>query len=216
MEKRVTGTWQRSATVIGAFMATMPVDAEIIRDEFKVVQAFFESMDETQCVSTIVSVTAVDGEGVFILPPGPPSSFGTEREARVTIFQFDSCTNTQLFDAFCVTPLANGEFQFAGPNLDFATLITTLDCLDNLSGIETEDAISVNLGWVGIGDPTRERFHFHVQDRNSDFLTNTTLGITSRSAEASGSVSDGVTNFTPDSTVEAFMSLQKARTVTID
>lgn len=214
MKRRIRTSWP-SLTVIGVVAATLPAYGETTRQEFSFVQAFFESIDETQCVATGVFVTAVDAESVSVFPPGPPESFGPEGEAHVEIFHLDRCTSTQLVELFCFTLLADGELQFSGPKLDFATLNTTLDCFDILSGEEIEDAISVSLGWVGVGDARREHFHFHFQDGNFDILINTIGKNTFRFAEASGSVSDGLTNFTPDPTAEAFMSLQRSKDVTI-
>jgi hypothetical protein len=207
MKRQVKPTWQWFPTVIGVVFGVIAVAGPAYGDTFRFkgifADALFESIDETQCVFTSVSVFAVDAESKLIDPPGPPSA-PLAPEAFLDISQFDSCASTQLADAFCAAPLADGELQVAGPDLASATLNTTLGCFDSVSGSPFD--VSVDLRWVAVGDLNRDSFTF----REPPFVLILAAHGTSRFAEASGRVSDGITDFTPELTENAFISTAKS------
>ena len=217
MKRQVKPTWQWFPAVIGVVFGVIAVALPAYGDTFRILgfsaEAFFESIDETQCVRHSVFIAAQDFEFRLV---DPPSSHGPQPdiflEAFADIRQFDFCSSTPLFSASCFAPLADGDFLFEGPNLDSATLNTTLSCFDSVS--DTSFDLFVNMGWLGVGDPSREPVNFRVQEEG---LFSVLAAIdTHRSAEASGSVSDGVTNFTPDATAEASMRLTKAANIAIE
>ncbi len=159
-------------------------------------EAFFFSMDLSGCIFTNVEVSAGDNSDIFLDSPGPPSS-SSASQANITISQFDICMLMPLLFATCpdpFAPLAEDDFQVIGIKLDSARLNTTLECLDFLS--LSSFNVNVDLDWTGAGDLSRQNdnSHFHSPGDIGHFRGTST----SRFAEASGMVSDGATNFTPN------------------
>ena len=70
---------------------------------------------------------------------------------------------------------------------------TTIEVEDGVS--DTFFPVDVSVGWTGTGGPFRLKGHF--QTTNPFFKQTQYFDGTSRSVEASGTVSDGTTNFTP-------------------
>lgn len=165
--------------------------------------AFAQFSSDSGCIHTAVFVFAADRR--VRAASGPPTA---ESFASVTILQSNTCENEELLRASGFTfPLSKEEFQIS-PQLDSATLNTTITLFDTVS--ETTFDVDVNLTWVGTGPIT------HVHDKNHirDFgcIIHTRLQGKSRPAEASGTISDGVTNFTPEPTSFArLMSLMFGR-----
>jgi hypothetical protein len=146
---------------------------------------------DSGCIHTAVFVFATDRRVRNASGPTISESF-----ASVTILQSNSCENEMLLRASGSTfPLSKEEFQIS-PQLDLATLNTTITLFDQLSG--TTFDVDVDITWVGTGSIT------HVHDKNKirdlGCIINTRLQGKSRPAEASGTISDGVTNFTPEPT----------------
>jgi hypothetical protein len=159
--------------------------------------AFAQFSTDSGCIHTAVFVFAADRR--IRAAPGPTTS---ESFASVTILQSNSCENELLLNASGSTfPLSNEEFQIS-PQLDSATLNTTITLFDTVS--ETTFQVDVNMTWVGTGPLTRENSNDHF--RESGCIINTRLAGKSRPAEASGTVSDGTTNFTPEPSVFARLS----------
>jgi hypothetical protein len=74
--------------------------------------------------------------------------------------------------------------------------------------------VSVDLKWIGTGELSRRNSHTHYH--SPEFKDNWHCNGAWRAATATGSVSDGVTNFTPAPATWAEMSTGKCREVTID
>lgn len=151
--------------------------------------ADFFSIDSTGCIFTGVTLSA--SNLISHSPPGPPSS---QAGAFVGISQFNSCTQTQLFSGTGSASFTDSEFQI-GTKLESATLNTTISVCDSVSNSFVN--ISVNLSWACAVKPFYE--NAHMFSHFSDFILNVhTFGTTCDSASASGSVSNGTTNFTPE------------------
>lgn len=88
----------------------------------------------------------------------------------------------------------------------------TLGCFDFFGGSSFD--VFVDLSWLGVGNPVSQSSHFH--SRSPGFIVNGRFSGTFRSAEASGSVSDGVTNFTPEPADFAQIISAKSGSVIID
>jgi len=71
----------------------------------------------------------------------------------------------------------------------------------------TETTLQVNLTWTGVGNLSHEGGNSHF--RSDGFIVNSHFNGTRREAEARGSITDGVTEFTGDTT--GFGSLFEAR-----
>jgi hypothetical protein len=157
------------------------------------VDADFFSLDPSGCIETDVFLTIADQQ--VQSPPGP----GTSGPAVLffDINKFNNCTGELLFTASC-SPLTTINFQVA-KKLDSATLNATLECFEFLSSSSFN--ISANLTWIATGTPTTERSSSHFFSPGCK--TNFQFDGTFTPAQASGTVSDGTTNFTPDPSVFA-------------
>jgi len=147
--------------------------------------AFFSSFDG--CIATDVGVFASDGISQSTPGPGGASS-GT----NLFISQYDFCTDIQLLAAEGFASLAGPDFQVS-KRLDSATLNATVNVFDFVSN--TSFDVSVNLTWTGTGLLIRQSGNSHFDSPGCKIHSR--FRGTFRSAEVSGSVSDGVTNYTP-------------------
>lgn len=150
--------------------------------------AIFSSADSSGCVWTDVYVNA--DEGIFQSPPGKGNA-----SSGVVLFisRYDACTDTQLLAAEGFSLLADPEFQVFG-NLNSATLSAVVNVFDYVSA--TNFDVFIDLSWEGSGSIIRQSSHSHFDAPgckvNSRFIGSF------RPAVATGSVSDGITNYTPE------------------
>jgi hypothetical protein len=142
--------------------------------------AVFNSYSPDNCVDTFVVVD------------------GTQRrpglEADVSISQYDVCTGTQLLFAYGSTFTPN--FQVSA-RLASASLSATISVFDEVSG--NTFPVSVSMTWTATGPLSRAVGSEHLQFGN--IIQNFRMNDTFRDASASGTVSDGTTNFTPSPSV---------------
>jgi|SRR5215207_7151695 len=166
-------------------------------------QTTFSTIDG--CILTEVGV--LTSEGIFKSPPGKgnPTS-----EAFLIISQVDLCTDTYIFFANGSAQLADTDFQVSG-KLESATLNTTVSVFDQVS--QTFLDVFVDLAWTGVGPLSRESTNFH--SKSPGCKVHSRFKGTLRFAEASGSVSDGTTNFTPDPAIDARIFSTKSGDVVI-
>jgi hypothetical protein len=168
--------------------------------------AEFSNTDGSGCVFTDAFIFASNGR--LHDPPGP----GTPSPvAEVNIFQYDSCSGTQLLAAFGSSSLTADSLQ-VDKKLTSATLNATVQVFDYISGNTFNEDIALN--WTSTGDPVSEKDHF--QFRAPGYIANYRFSGTSRPAQASGSVSDGVTNFSPGPSYYAEIDSVKSGSVTIN
>jgi|SRR6266571_4649693 hypothetical protein len=161
---------------------------------FQSMTAFADFDSTSGCIETFAEV---DG-----------TQSGTSPEADVFIGQFDNCTQTQLLGAFGSTFTPN--FQVGG-KLASASLSATISVFDFVSG--NTFSVSVNTTWTATGPLSHEigSFHFHTKN----FIENFHFNDDFRDASASGTVSDGTTNFTPSPSVFAQIASFKSGDVII-
>ena len=167
--------------------------------------ASFESLDPSGCILTRVDLFTA--EAMIQSPPGRKAPFSS---MNLFLSQYDVCTDTPLLAAEGVKDLAEPDLQISS-KLAGATLNTTITMLDSLTG-NTFD-LSVDLSWTGIGPLRREHSGFHFGDR--ECRINSRFKGTFRGAEAFGTVSDGVTNFTPEFSIAADLISSNSRDMTI-
>jgi hypothetical protein len=141
------------------------------------------------CVQTVVYVLATDGR--FKTDPGGPEAASG---AEVYIFQSDICSQSQLLAAFGFAVLAPDEFQI-GQQLTAASLTATIEVSDEVSG--TSFPVAVSVRWAGFGDTFSDDERYRREEAPGVWV-NFHLDGTFRQATASGTVSDGTTNFTPE------------------
>jgi hypothetical protein len=150
--------------------------------------AIFSSVDASGCVITDVYVNA--DEGTNQNPPGRGSSSSS---LALFISQYDACTGSVLLAADAFTLLADSDFQVFG-SLSSATLHARVDAFDYVSNTSFE--VFVDLSWDGHGSVNREKRHTHFSSPGC--RVNSRFDLTFRPAVATGSVSDGTVNFTPE------------------
>jgi hypothetical protein len=156
------------------------------------VNATFSVLDPTGCIETDTFVSA--NLPSYQQLPGPAVTTGV---ASVGIFEYDSCTDTTIMDATGLTEaLPAGALQVS-VQLDQASLVMTLPMTDIDTGATF--SVDVDVRWVGtstihrddVNSNDRYGLGCHVLDRWKG---------SGRTAQATGTVSDGVTNYTPDPT----------------
>jgi hypothetical protein len=159
------------------------------------VNAFFSAIDPTGCIQTDTFVTANRPTDQQLPGRGTTTGIGA-----VSIFEYDSCTDTTLLQAVGQTDtLATTDFQVSN-QLDWASLHTTI----TVTNIDTGDTfdVSVDVAFVGTSDIRRDHSNTNDLYPGGCHVLNRWKG-SGRDADASGVVSDGVTNFTPATTQSA-------------
>ncbi len=149
-------------------------------------QADFDNLSPDGCIDT------------FVFVDGFQNTFNKQTISGADVFigQFDSCTNTQLLGASGFTD--NPNFQIDKKLLS-ASLSATISVTDFVSGSTFNVAVSV--AWTSTSAIGHEiqTFHFHTKG----FTENGHFNADFRDANASGTVSDETTNFTPSPSVFA-------------
>jgi len=193
-------------TALTATSVSRAAGASTLHFSFKgqFAEAAFDSVDSSGCVETFVFVQGVNGT---VKETGHPA---VSSMAFVVIDQFDICTGTETLFAVGEATLAAGEFQI-DKMLRTATLSATIEVSDVVSG--TSFPVDISVSWTGVGATTTQKDH--VQIRGPDFKVNFRFTGTFRDATALGTVSDGTTNFTPESAVFADMGSVKQGEVDI-
>jgi hypothetical protein len=159
------------------------------------INASFTSFDPSGCIETDTFVTA-NTPSYQQLPSQPV----TTTVGAVNIYEYDACTDTTLLQAIGESDaLPAGALQVS-KQLDWATLTATF----TMTNIDTNATFDVDVHVALTGTSV-----IHRDDVNSnDFygggchVLNRWKG-SGRTAAASGSVSDGVTNYIPTRTAEA-------------
>lgn len=150
--------------------------------------AIFSSVDGSGCVWTDVYLNP--NEGISQSPPGKGS---TSSGVYMFISQYDACMGTQLIAAEGSATLAASDFQVFG-QLSSATLNATVTLFDYVSGNYFD--VYVDLTWNGTGAINRQSSSSHFSSPGCKFNTRFTGSF--RPAVATGTVSDGFTNYTPE------------------
>lgn len=191
---------------LATFMQNSSVSAtEIFKFRGDSVNAFFTNTDG--CIETSVFVAAT--EGVSQNPPRPGSPVS---QVALFISQFDFCTGTLLVSAESFSSVPEADFQVS-KKLEQATLNTTVTVTNFASDPPASFDVFIDLTWTGTGILSRQSNKSHF--KNPGCIIHNRFHGTSRTAEASGSVSDGTMNYTPQPSVEAFIVSAKSGTVII-
>jgi hypothetical protein len=166
--------------------------AEIFHFKGRSADAIFSSTDPSGCIVTDVFLLITDH-----LSPPPPGSETDSAGIYLGIFQYNRCTATQLLAASTIAPLSKTDYQIAG-NLNSATLQTTVSMFDTVSS--TSFDVTVDLTWTGTSERIHQNTHFNDNFEGCHYLLRS--NNTYRLAEAVGTVSDGLTNFTSEPSLE--------------
>ena len=156
--------------------------------------AEFDTYSPDGCVETFVYVDGTQGHKYT--------------EGDVFIGQYDYCTQTLLLSAF--GSASNPNFQ-VDKKLGSASLTTTIPVTDEVSGRTFN--VSVSITWTALDALMHENgsFHFHAKG----FIDNSHFNAAFRDANASGTVSNGTTNYTPASAAYAQIASMKTGDVSI-
>ena len=188
------------------FMQNSSVSAiEIFKFRGESVSALFTNTDG--CIETSVFVAAT--EGVLQRPPGPGSPV---TEVAILILQYDLCSDTRLVSAEALTSVPEADFQVS-KKLEQATLNTTVTVTDFAADPIASFDVFIDLTWTATGPLSRQNNNINFNDHGCNIHNR--LHGTSRTAEASGSVSDGTMNYTPQPSVQAFITSAKNGVVII-
>ena len=164
------------------------------RQKYRNVSTFIFSYDPSGCISTTVSVFAY--EQVILGRPSPGSS---DSAVHLLITQFDTCEGRTLRSVDAFSSLADSDLQISG-NLGSATLNTTINVYDSVSNSYSD--LLIDLTWTGTGSLLHYNRHYKDIWPGAGckelYHSNEAL----RYAEASGTVSDGTTNFASGSSYD--------------
>jgi hypothetical protein len=206
MKSRPLVTLVLAVAFVGLVLPGTAQASEVLRFSGTSAEAFFSSTDPSGCIRTFVFVAANDENRQSPPDPGTASSHGA-----VLINQFDNCTGTLLVSATGGAELADPDFQVNEP-LTSATLNTTIELFDFVSSSPFN--VDVGMTWTGTGDVNREIVNNHFE--LPGLIVNTQFIGAHRPAVASGFVTNGAVNFTPNPSFRAEISSAMAGSVFIE
>jgi hypothetical protein len=186
------------ALMLGTFSQHTAASAEA-RQKYWNVSTFISSTDPSGCISTTVSVFAY--EQVIL---GQPSPGSPDSAVHLLIKQFDTCGGRILLDAEAFSSLADSDLQISG-NLASATLNTTVTAYDAVSNSYFD--VLIDLMWTGTGSLLHYNGHFKDIWPGAGCKELEHSNEALRYAEASGTVSDGTTNFASGSSYDPYTYL---------
>lgn len=158
------------------FSPQTAVSADRYRYEGYDVWATFYSMDPSGCIKTAVKI-----------------EMGEEMIYSITLSQYDLCLGQGLLDASGYKALSKSEVKIE--NMNSAKLRTTVHVTDDYRNIASD--VSIDLTWIGTGNTLA--YHDHHHDHPWPHCNINGNGRKRyREAQASGTISDGTTNFTPE------------------
>ena len=156
--------------------------------------AYFSSTDASGCIGTGVEIDV----GEDLLP-------------SIALSRYDMCSGQGLLEAYGRKSLSKSEIKYIG-DLDSATLTTTVHMTPNVG---PSFDVFIDLTWIGTGDILINRNRDHYQPFPGCNV-NVQLIEKYREAQASGTISDGTTNFTPEPSLNAYLDSWKRTVVESD
>jgi hypothetical protein len=124
---------------------------------------------------------------------------GEEALYSLGLQQQDVCTGQFLLEAYGHKPLSKSELKYTG-NLKSARWITTVEVTDTWRGLSMN--LFIDLTWTGAGEIRVYNNHYDYWP-SPDCHVNLLIKEKARDAQVAGTVSDGMTNFTPEPTSNA-------------
>lgn len=138
-----------------------------------------------------------------------PGGGGTvQTSATAVIWKVDTCLNVSLINAYGSGIIADQDFKWK-PNS--ASLKTTLNLLDNVT--DNSIPIAIDLTWRATGGPPEQILGSHDRIDMGDVNYLVIQKGESRIADATGTVSDGATNFAAETSVDG--DLVRGRTMRV-
>lgn len=174
--------------LIATFSPQAAASADGARSTWHDDTVLFESIDASGCIETMVGIET-----------------GAEYLNSISVVQHDRCQGQLIIEAYGNKPLTISEIHYTG-NLGSTTLKTAVQVIDFERNLTWN--IWIDVTWTGIGEINE--YHEHQNYSPSPGChVNRQLWEQYRSASVSGIVSDGTTNFTPESTTSADMQFTK-------
>ena len=173
-----------SMLLVTLIQPTVALAAESIQYSGMGANAYFSSIDG--CINTDTFVQGLDFQ--YKKPSAEPQSY-----VYLTVSQYNSCTGESIMYVEAFGYVSEPDFQ-ASEKQNTATLTATVTGYDWVSQENVE--LYVDLSWTAEGSVTRMKTSNHYKfpgcHINEKFTQLTRTGV------ASGSVSDGEMNFTPE------------------
>lgn len=146
--------------------------------------AYFSNVDG--CIDTETFVQGLDYQ--YKKPASEPQSY-----VYLTVSQWNSCSGESLMYVEGFAWVSESDFQVSEKQ-ETARLTTTVSGFEEVSGSNVE--LHVDLTWTVDGAVTRTKTHNHYEFPGCHI--NEKFTQLTRPGSASGSVSDGTMNFTPE------------------
>jgi hypothetical protein len=193
---------------LGALIAPTVIQAgDIWHNSGKNAFAYFYAPDPTDGSGCVFVGAWVDANiGRSQSPPGRGSLDGV---VNINFIQYDGCNSVYLIWAAGWEYLTGQELTVSGSS---ARLIKDVQVWDDVS--QSLYWVTVDLAWSPTGPAVRQSDHEHVQWPG--FNLNYRWSGTYRPAEATGSISDGVTNFTPETSFDGNFGTGRTMSVQVE
>ena len=172
----------------------------------KSIHAYFSNVDLSGCVVTTAFVFASEQLAQYVAGAGIPST-GVE----LYVSKYNQCTEETLISAENIVPVPQADLNISG-SLRKAVLKTTVNVYDAEKNVSFE--VFVDLSWTGTDTIVRQ--NTTIQYDFPDCRTNDHSNSTFHFAQASGTVSDGTTNFSPDPSTFGTISLERSGEISIN
>lgn len=183
--------WLGASCIAMMLVASAPALAEQVRFT---ADADFVSYDSSGCVSSEVAVFVRQGKTKY------ESKDSAKAKIEVTIYQTNDCQDQTLLEARGDAKLKDNEVSF-DPRLDTVKLDATIQMWDAVS--KQPFAADVSLTWFAVGEPIVANTEFDVEAPGRIEKRHRPVARTVRAAEASGTISNGKTNFVPELATDA-------------
>ena len=191
-------------------MFSLPASAgagNVYKFQGKTIHAEFYNSDETGCIYTDAFVSASEQ-----LSQNKPGTGSSTSGIHVYISKWNECTQQSLVSAEAFAPLPETDYNISG-SLRKASLKTTV----TVTSTDPENPVSfdvfIDLAWTG-SDVTLHQTSNTQTDYHS-CRTNQRYNNTFHYAKATGTVSDGVTNYSPAVSDFATISKEKGGEISI-
>ena len=168
--------------------------------------ASFSNTDSTGCISTDVYVALYEQR--FRQSPGQPQQ---DAALDVYIQQYDYCQNVYLFyGGGWVSPLPAQAFD-ASHSLQSASVTTTVEVSDWVSG--TQASVSIDLDWTGVGETFRGTNRSQNISPHYKYISRSSGSI--REAQVTGTILLGTTNLAAAGSSWAYLNSSQSGSLDI-
>lgn len=171
--------------LLATFSPQTSASAESHQFQVRGAEGYFHSTDASGCIVKAV-VLETGKEGLY----------------SISLLHYDACTGIRFVEAYGHKLLTKPELKYQG-NLDSLTLAATVHVTDDIRHLAFD--VSINLKWTGEGDITTYQDHYNYYPSPGCHV-NLLIRENYRSATVSGTVSDGMTNYTPEPATQGKLS----------